>query len=107
MVRDGAADDVGHIPMILFLREALFGVAVEAPQGSEMHIAAEDGDADGVFRRDLLKGVNKFFALVLVLPCGIVIIEIVEEIGLAVKFVEEAPRDAKALVEEFEGPDEG
>ena len=30
MIRDGTADDVGHIPMILFLREALFGVTVKA-----------------------------------------------------------------------------
>ena len=51
MVRDGAADDVGHVPMIFFLRQAQFGIAVEAAECGEVDIAAEDGDANGVFGR--------------------------------------------------------
>ena len=51
VIRDGAADDVGHVPMIFFLRQAQFGITVEAAEGREMDIAAENGDADGVFGR--------------------------------------------------------
>ena len=93
--------------MIALLREALFGVTVEAAEGGEMDVAAEDGDADVVLRGDVLQGLDEFFALVLVLARGVVVVQIVEEVGLAVELVEEAPCDAEAFVEELDGADEG
>lgn len=106
MVRDGAADDVGHVPVILLLRQAQFGMAVEAAEGREMDIAAQDGDADGVFGRQRLEGEDEVFALALVLPRGVVVVQVVEQVRLAVEFVEEAACDAEAFVEEADGADE-
>ena len=106
MVRDRTADDVGHVPVVFLLRQAQFGMAVEAAQGGEMDVAAEDGDADGVFGRQRLEGEDQVFALALVLPRGVVVVQVVEQVGLAVEFVEEAACDAEAFVEEADGADE-
>ena len=46
------------------------------------------------------------FALALVLPRGVVVVEVVEEVRLAVEFVEEAACDAEAFVEEANRADE-
>ena len=40
------------------------------------------------------------------LPCSIVVIQIIEKVNLAVKVVEEAAGDSKAFVEEADGPDD-
>ena len=107
MVRDRAADDVGHVPMVFLLRQAQFGMAVEGAERGEVDVAAEDGDANGVFGRQLLQGEDEVFALALVLSRGVVVVQVVEEVRLAVEFVEEAACDAEAFVEEADGADEG
>ena len=74
VVRDRAADDVGHVAMIALLREPLLGVTVEAAEGGEVDVPAEDGDADVVFRGDVLQGLDEVFALMLVLARGVVVV---------------------------------
>ena len=46
------------------------------------------------------------FALALVLPRRVVVVQVVEEVRLAVEFVEEAACDAETFIEEANGADE-
>lgn len=74
MVCNSTTDDIRHIAMIALLRERLFRITVETSQGGEMDVATEDSDADAVFRRDVLQGLNEVFALVFMLARGVVVV---------------------------------
>ena len=107
LVGDGGADDVDHVAGVVAGLDAQLGVGVEAADGGEVDVAAEEGDAGGVGLGEVLEALDEEAALALVLAGGVVVVEVVEEIDLAVELVEEAAGEAEALVEEADGGDDG
>ena len=58
LVGDGRADDVGHVAPVGFGGDVELGLAVEAAQGGQVDVAAEDGDAHGVLLGQALEAVD-------------------------------------------------
>ena len=106
-VRDGARDDVGDVAPVLLGGDVEFRVAVESPERGEVHVPAEDADADGEGFGEFLDAVDEFFPFFFVLVRGVVVVQVVEQIDAAVELVEQAAGDAEAFVEEADGADYG
>lgn len=106
LVDDGRGDHVGDVAVVVFRRDVELGVRVEASQGGEMDVTAEDGDADGELGRQSLEALNEPVALFLVGAGGVVVVEVVEQIDAAVEAVEKAAAETDAAVEELDGGDD-
>lgn len=103
-VGDCGADDVGHVTVIELRRDSKFGVAVEAAESCKMDIPTQNCDTDAVLLSKGLQLVDEFSAFVFMLSGGVMIVEVIEEINLAVKMIEEAACDTEAFVEETNWP---
>ena len=106
-VGDGRGNDVGHISMILFRRDVESRVRIEASEGCEMNVTPKDRYSDVVGFGECLEAEDKHFALFFVLPGRIMVVQIVEQIDLPVKMIEEAAGETKSLVEDANGTNNG
>lgn len=93
--------------MIELCRNSKFGTAVEAAESCKMNIPSENRDTYAVFLSEGLQPMDEFFAFVLMVSGGVMIVEIIEEIDLAIEMIKEATCDAEPLVEEANWPYDG
>jgi hypothetical protein len=107
LVGNGAANDVGHVPMIFFGGDFQLRRRIETTECSQVHVASQDRDPDTELFRGVLQSQDELLPLFLVMPRRVMVVQVVQKINLAVKLVEEASREAKPFVEEFDWRNDG
>lgn len=106
LVRNGRADNVGNVAPILLGWNLQLGVRVETPDSCKMHISAKNGYTSRVLLREVLQHLDELATLRLMLARCVVVVQIVEQIDLAIELVEETASKSKALIQEFDRRDE-
>ena len=73
----------------------------------EMDITAEDCHSNRVLAGKLLQLLDQHLALLFVLVCGVVIVQVIQQIDLTVKVVEKASCKPETFIQETERTNDG
>jgi hypothetical protein len=87
-VHNGGTDDIGHIPMILILRNVEPLSRIELANGCKMDIASQYGYSNRFGRSNFLEFVYEPVSFLLVMLCCPMVVQVVQNLHAAVELVD-------------------
>jgi hypothetical protein len=93
-VDNRTGDDVRHVSMVAIFRNAEFLVREKLANGTKMHIATKYSDSNRLCCCQMLQFLDEPISFVFVMFCCPVIIQIIQDLDSAIKFVNETTKHA-------------
>lgn len=106
LVGDGAADDVDDKARVAAAGDAQFGARIEPTNGRQVDVTSQNCHPDRMGLGEVLQTLDEHLPFLLVLARCVVVVQVVQQIDLAVELVEQTTREAEALVQQTDGGDE-